>query len=295
MLTPILLLLAAPLLQDPAAPSLPAAANPAQQAWELLLKRLAAAQGLSLSASMELADSSVPPEDLMPVTMRMQLFLARPGAGTVSWTTVFGEGEDAETVVLEWIGTGEKVFAVDHEEKWVSAEGREWKDSELGFFLPFLGPTWSIGSMQAEKCSFLPPLADHPDWQGLQIQGDSQDDELGEEPTELQVWLGPDGMIRRAVAPLGGTAVMNFEITAMALAVKVDLKEYVAAIPEGYEVLEDESTAGDEVATDSSLEASLLPIGDSAPDALFIGMDDVEFTLASLHGKTVLLNFWFYH
>ena len=36
-------------------------------------------------------------------------------------------------------------------------------------------------------------------------------------------------------------------------------------------------------------------VGDTAPDVTFIGMDDQSFDLASLRGRTVLLNFWFYH
>lgn len=35
--------------------------------------------------------------------------------------------------------------------------------------------------------------------------------------------------------------------------------------------------------------------GDSAPNVTFIGMDDARFDLASLRGRTVLLNFWFYN
>lgn len=35
--------------------------------------------------------------------------------------------------------------------------------------------------------------------------------------------------------------------------------------------------------------------GDRAPNVTFLGMDDARFDLASLRGRTVLLNFWFYH
>jgi len=35
--------------------------------------------------------------------------------------------------------------------------------------------------------------------------------------------------------------------------------------------------------------------GSRAPNVTFIGMDDVRFDLASLRGRTVLLNFWFYN
>lgn len=295
------LLLAAPAVQDPAPvsqpvpPPAPAAQSPAQQAWTAWQKRLAAAQGLSLGARMTLEDSSIPQEELMPVAMEIQLALARPSAGKATWTTVFGEGEDAETVVLEWIGNGEKIYAVDHEEKSLSVEGAAWNESELGFFLPFLGPTWSSASLTAHDVALLPALAEHPDWQGLRIRDAAAEADSGEELAEVRIWLGPDGLLRRAVSSLGGTAVLNFEVSRMELAEKVNLKQFIASFPEGYEVFDEESGAGEDEAGGSSLEASLLPVGAPAPEALFIGMDDAEFSLSSLRGKTVLLNFWFFH
>jgi cytochrome oxidase Cu insertion factor (SCO1/SenC/PrrC family) len=36
-------------------------------------------------------------------------------------------------------------------------------------------------------------------------------------------------------------------------------------------------------------------VGDAAPNVTFTGMDGGRFDLASLRGRTVLLNFWFYH
>ncbi|MHC5210878.1 MAG: peroxiredoxin family protein [Planctomycetota bacterium] len=35
--------------------------------------------------------------------------------------------------------------------------------------------------------------------------------------------------------------------------------------------------------------------GDVAPNVTFVGMDGERFDLTSLRGRTVLLNFWFYH
>lgn len=45
----------------------------------------------------------------------------------------------------------------------------------------------------------------------------------------------------------------------------------------------------------ADLEADLVPTGSAAPDVTLIAMDDSEFKLSSLRGKTLLLNFWFYH
>ncbi|MHC5211464.1 MAG: TlpA family protein disulfide reductase [Planctomycetota bacterium] len=45
----------------------------------------------------------------------------------------------------------------------------------------------------------------------------------------------------------------------------------------------------------AEMEASLLAVGAKAPDVRLTAMDDREFDLSSLRGKTVLLNFWFFH
>lgn len=292
------LLLAAPCLQDPVPPPAPAAVNPSQQAWESLQKRLAEAQGLSLSASMSLSDPAIPPEEMVAVKMTLHLALARPSAGQASWTSTFGEGEEADTVRLEWIGTGEKVYAVDHDEQWVMAEGKEWKDSELGYFLPFLGPTWSQVSINAQEWGPLPAPEDHPDWLGLTVRGlpaavdpEMEDPEL----LELQIWLSPDGLLRRAISSLGGTAVIEFQFSAMSLTHEPDLAKLSLALPEGYIVLPDELVEDETTGEENSLEGSLLAVGAQAPDVNLLGMDDKEVPLSSLRGKTVLLNFWFFH
>ena len=44
----------------------------------------------------------------------------------------------------------------------------------------------------------------------------------------------------------------------------------------------------------ADLEADLIPTGSAAPDVTLIAMDDSEFKLSSLRGKTLLLNFWFH-
>ena len=59
--------------------------------------------------------------------------------------------------------------------------------------------------------------------------------------------------------------------------------------PEGFEVIE----TSEQEAPD--FEAGLLSVGATAPEVSFTAMDDAQVALASLKGKTVLLNFWFYH
>lgn len=42
-------------------------------------------------------------------------------------------------------------------------------------------------------------------------------------------------------------------------------------------------------------EKDFLPVGQPAPAVVFKNLDGTELSLASLRGKAVLLNFWFYN
>ncbi|MBM3985498.1 MAG: redoxin domain-containing protein [Planctomycetes bacterium] len=42
-------------------------------------------------------------------------------------------------------------------------------------------------------------------------------------------------------------------------------------------------------------DASLPSLGSDAPDVTLQHLDGSSYALSSLRGKTVLLNFWFYH
>jgi cytochrome oxidase Cu insertion factor (SCO1/SenC/PrrC family) len=45
----------------------------------------------------------------------------------------------------------------------------------------------------------------------------------------------------------------------------------------------------------AELEATLLATGSHAPEVTLTGMDDQDFALSSLRGRTLLINFWFFH
>ena len=76
------------------------------------------------------------------------------------------------------------------------------------------------------------------------------------------------------------------------LAKEVDAKSYLGKLPKDYSTM-DELEAEDGEA--GGIDASLLAVGVEAPDVKLTDMNDQEVSLASLEGKTVLLNFWFYH
>jgi len=65
-----------------------------------------------------------------------------------------------------------------------------------------------------------------------------------------------------------------------------DPADFAASIPAGLELVED---------TFVDFEAGLLAVGDAAPEVVLTGMDGARYPLESFRGRTVLLNFWFYH
>lgn len=88
---------------------------------------------------------------------------------------------------------------------------------------------------------------------------------------------------------LGGAAFqVDVVFSSTVIKGEADPADYPVEVPEGYE--EPENTFDE-----TSFEETLLAVGADAPDVSFTGMDDQGFTLASMKGKTVLLNFWFYH
>ena len=63
----------------------------------------------------------------------------------------------------------------------------------------------------------------------------------------------------------------------------------------GLAVLAGSCAGGDSASGYAEFERTLLPVGSPAPDVTVIGMDDAPLALSSLRGKTLLVNFWFYH
>ena len=63
----------------------------------------------------------------------------------------------------------------------------------------------------------------------------------------------------------------------------------------GLAVLAGSCAGGDSASDFSEFERTLLPVGAAAPDVTVTGMDGQPLALSSLRGKTLLVNFWFYH
>ena len=66
---------------------------------------------------------------------------------------------------------------------------------------------------------------------------------------------------------------------------KIDPAEFAAKPPEGY-ALHDPRV---------QMNAKLLKVGADVPDVTVTKLDGTEIRLRELKGKTVILNFWFFH
>jgi hypothetical protein len=261
------LLLFAPLLQEPAPAAPP---EPARAAWQAVLKTYEDAAAIRLRLRIALEDPAAEETEAMTLQLALAAELMRPGAGRILLEgSAVAAGEEPEPIRELYLGDGTAVYEVDDEAREARVQGQAWSDCEP-----------SVGD---EQVAFLPAREDHPDWTGLALTGL---DLFGEEGTST-AWLDATGSLQSFTIPVGGSAVLVATVESLELLAKADPKDFIRALPEGYEVI-----AAAEL---PDLAEGLLPVGAAAPDVRMIGMDDVEFSLASLAGKTVLLNFWFFH
>lgn len=275
------LLLLAPLLcQEPAPVARP---DPAREVWNGLLKTYEDAAAIRLRARVVLEDPAADDTEAMTLRLKVEADLMRPAAGRILLDGAEeSAGEEPEIIRVLYHGNGEGVFQLDEEEKKAVLDGDAWSECSAMFFLSFLGKGWAGELVGAETVSFLPTREDHPDWTGLALTGS---DLFGEDGTSV-AWLDAKGSLRSFTLPIGGTAVLVATIESLELLKEADPKQFLTALPEDYEKV---------VVDEPDFEAGMLAVGADAPEVLLTGMDDVEFALSSLKGKTVLLNFWFFH
>lgn len=121
-------------------------------------------------------------------------------------------------------------------------------------------------------------------WSGLLVRHADASQEL---------WLGPEGRIRRArIVPAERDAeqqrpVFRIEIAKTELLKEANPEDYAFAVPEDFRDFA--------ARTGGATERNSPLAGKAAPDVQLVGADGERFALSTLRGKTVLLNFWFYH
>lgn len=277
-------------------PAATPAPSPAEARWLALQERLTAAAAFSIEAELTLRQPSIEGDEEQEV-MRLQFTarVARPGAGSAHISGSFPSEEESgarEEFALQYLGTREGVYFADPQQELAIWEAEAWSSSQFGVFLPFLGPSWCAESFDPHSFTMLPADADLAGWTGVRIEGE----DAFEMPGTLDLWYDVEGGLRRVLVHQPENANMEIQISAFETVLEADPEAYFAVLPEDWEVMSmDELMAEEESGGVGAFEDSLLAIGAQAPDVTLIGMDDVEFTLASLQGKTVLLNFWFFH
>ncbi len=193
-----------------------------------------------------------------------------------------GEGSEADVVHNEFIGTGEQVYYLDPASRTANPMGGEWS-----FLQPETPLITAYLLREQESYESVREVAEdgRPGQQGLHATYADGRSET--------IWMGEDGKvieIDHAMEDGGVRIEIRVAVSGWKVLAEADKASYAVELPEGYEIAEFEESGG---APD--YEAALLALGEQAPDVTLMGMDDAEFQLSSLKGKTVLLNFWFYH
>ncbi|MFQ5422549.1 MAG: TlpA family protein disulfide reductase [Phycisphaerae bacterium] len=217
---------------------------------------------------------------------RLSIRATRPLHGTFRRELGIGEGR----VVVHLVADGERVTFLDD-------AGKTFLDcgDSFSMFCDLLKLdalyAWAGRKvLPPSRLTALPTNKDGADLRGIAVQGVEFRQEL---------WLDRTGrLVRASVIPEGeapgarsrrryAVSRDDYTFTTMTLKSKADPKDYAARIPEGYHPMEDPNT--------EDTRADLLAVGMAAPTAILIDMKDAALPLASFRGKTVLLNFWFYH
>lgn len=111
---------------------------------------------------------------------------------------------------------------------------------------------------------------------------------------EVECWMKGGVPVSMKIEMKEGETIMqrmDFKFSKVELLKEVEAATYLGKLPEGYESFEDLAEAGEP----EDINDGLLAVGAEAPNVTFTDMNDQEVSLESLEGKTVLMNFWFYH
>lgn len=110
---------------------------------------------------------------------------------------------------------------------------------------------------------------------------------------DVECWMKDGVPVSIKIEQKNGDTVMQrmqFSFAKVELLKEVDASTYLGKLPDGYASFEE--MAGD---ASDDINGGLLAVGSDAPNVTFTDMNDLEVSLESLEGKTVLMNFWFYH
>lgn len=267
--------------------------NPVHTAFQKSLAPFRDAAALHLNGSMEIHLNpealGEPVEEGAPAlkkigTITSTVRWAKPHYGSMKMNGVIDFMGFEQKIDVETLGTAEGVYMAEHDAKML--EGPMGIDEigdpmmELEPFVSFMTGKTTIPT----GLKMLPADDTRAGMQGWSWNGDQG---------EVQAWMKGSTPVSIKIDMKEGETVMQritFNFSKVELLKEVEAKTYIAKLPEGYSSFEDES-----VEPEDDFEASLLAVGAQAPNVMMTNMNDKEVSLASLQGKTVLVNFWFYH
>lgn len=269
------LLLLLPFLQEP-----PPTPDPARAAWDALWKPTLEAPALRLRAKAEIVDPEAEESEALTVQLAIEAELMRPCAGRFLLDGFAqAPGEEPEPIRELYLADGERLFLLDEEQRRATFQAESWSGCDALFFLGHLGDAWPGDPIEVRGLTLLPADEKRAGWTGFTTL---VEDPYGDEQ-RAETWFDEQRRLCSLRLPIGGTGAFLVTIESLETPADPTAKPFLHAVPDGYEVVVPDHGEG------------LLDVGAEAPDVRFIGMDDVEFSLSSLRGKTVLLNFWFFH
>ncbi len=251
-------------------------------------KQWSSATGIRLEVS---ANLTLTMQDTkMPLgTLDLDLLFAKPLHGRMDMQGKIDFMGQSQEISMSSCADGETLWMVDHEEKSAIPMGDDF--SSNGEILPGFVPLliWDGEDIQVKEVNMVQDEKTHPGLRGLHL--------LSEEG-ESTLWFDSKNNLKHCSVASGGMGEPEMEISVTSLEwlskKQVDLQALAQSPPEDYEVMDMEVAFGG--GEEEDFTKDLLPVGKAVPASTsFIRMDDTQADFASLRGKTVLVNFWFYH
>ena len=256
--------------------------------YQKLEKQWSSAAGirLNLAAYLTLTMQEV---NLPLGTINMEMLFAKPLHGHMNMNGKLDFMGQSQEISMTSLGDGETLWMLEHEDQIAIPMGEDFSSisEALPGFVPLL--IWSGNSVQVKEANLIEDKKTHPGLQGLHL--------LTSEG-ECTLWFDQKDRLKHCSIASGGMGEPDLEIVVNSLdwlsSKQIDLKSLAQSPPENFHILEPEDAFGGD--DDADFTKDLLAVGKAVPaETTFTRMDDSNASFASLRGKTVLVNFWFYH
>ncbi|MCH2100612.1 MAG: hypothetical protein MK209_01620 [Planctomycetes bacterium] len=261
--------------------------NPVHAAFKKSLTTYREAAALHMVGSLEIhvnpAAFGSEEAELMKIgTLTSTVKWAKPHYGSLGVKGTIDFMGFEQKIDVESMGLKDGVYILDHDAKIIDGPHPVEDVSDPAIDLePFR--SFMMGKTEVpEGLTQLDTKEGMSGWSWTTIEG------------QVECWMKGGIPVSMKIEMKDGDTVMQrmqFSFAKVDLLKEVEAETYLGKLPEGYESFTEEmveSEAGD-------INDGLLSIGSEAPNVTFTDMNDQEVNLESLEGKTVLMNFWFYH